>query len=213
LKEIVEQTAPGGLCSLEIGSVPNGGAAAFSVPGTGWLTFDWTVNEDGDAAYVEPWWRSAIATAAFRSAAEDRGMTLVRGYSVRSRSPSGEIIREDGVGISAVDFRIPAGPKDADELRTRLSQTTSKSLRFVSLEVAQPEGAAPIITLETSDPRAFFHENADDLGQFVDALQPYEAYLIRVVDSGAHLVWIQGFARRAGAVTSWARPGLQGETG
>lgn len=95
-------------------------------------------------------------------------------------------------------------------MRARLREQMTTKIRLLSLEVAEPGGAAPVITLETSEPEGLFGEDWRKL-TFVGELDPYEGYLIRLVDQRGELVWIKASASRAGAGMGWTRPDLQGE--
>jgi hypothetical protein len=215
LSAIVEETRPPGLTTVRIGPVPDDavppGADAETVPGTEWLTFEHVVTADRDSS-MDAWWRSSVIATAFRRAGEERGLPLIRGYTATSRSPDGELIHEEVVPISATAFAWDGTPAatDVEPLRARLRQGSGESVRFLSLEVAEPGGAAPIITLETSDPEALFDDNPSDL-RFVGDLGIYEGHLIRMLDANGELVWIEASATRVGAQLSWARPGLRSD--
>jgi hypothetical protein len=214
LAEIVEKTRPAGLRTVRIGPVPEDavppGAEAETVAGTEWLTFEHVVAADR-GSYIDAWWRSSIIATAFRRLSEERGLPLIRGYTARSRSPEGELLHEEVLPILTPSFEWDGTPAatDVEPLRAKLTQG-SASVIFRSLEVAQPAGAAPIITLETSDPAALFDDKPGDL-RFVGDLGIYEGHLIRMLDPNGELVWIEASATRGGAQISWARPGLRSD--
>ena len=214
LADIVEKTRPAGLRTVRIEPVPGDaippGADAETVAGTEWLTFEHVLADDR-GAYIDAWWRSSIIATAFRRLGEERGLPLIRGYTARSRSPEGTLLDEEVVPISATSFEWDGKPAatDVEPLRAKLKES-SAGVRFLSLEVAEPAGAAPIITLETSDPGALFDDSPGDL-RFVGDLGIYEGHLIRMLDPNGELVWIEASATRVGAQVSWARPGLRSD--
>ena len=209
LSETVVKTRPPWLDKVELGPVPAGavpeGAEADTVPGTKWLTFEYSV-PDEEGATVEAFWRGAIAATGYRRAAEEQGLPLVRGYTVRSRTADGEIVQDETLPISATGYEwdgtVPA--TDIEPLRARLSNESSPTVRVLSLEVAEPGGAAPAITLEVSDARAVFEDR--DALRFVGGLGIYEGSLIRLVDTKGGLVQISASAHRASAGMKWTRP-------
>jgi len=213
LSEIVAKTRPPELSSVSIGPIADDavppGAEAETVSGTKWLTFEYVVTPDEDAR-VEAFWRGAVAATGYRRAAEEQGLPLIRGYTIRSRAADGELVQDEVAIISSTAFEWDGKPAstDVEPLRARLSEETSANVRVLSLEVAEPGGAAPVITLETSEPEALFDQDQGDL-RFVGDLGMYEGDLIRIVDQNGELVWIGASATRAGAGMSWTRPDLR----
>ena len=213
LSEIVAKTRPPELRSVSIGPIADdavpAGADAETVPETKWLTFEYTVG-DKLGAVVEAFWRGAVAATGYRRAAEERGLPLIRGYTIRSRTADGELVQDEVAIISSTAFEWDGKPAstDVEPLRARLSEETSASVEVLSLEVAEPGGAAPVITLETSDPQATLDDDKGEL-RFVGRLSMYEGYMVRLVDPNGELVWIRASANRAGAAMSWVRADLR----
>lgn len=212
LSETIAKTRPPDLKSVELGPIPEdavpSGANSETVPGTKWLTFEYEV-DDEHGEVVEAFWRSAVAATGYRRTAEKEDLPLIRGYTIQSRTANGELVQNEVTTISSSMYEWDGKPpaRDVEPLRARLSNESSPSVEVLSLEVAEPGGAAPIITLEASDPKALF-EDRDTL-RFVGDLGMYEGYLIRVVDPNGGLVWISASASRAGAGMGWTRPEFQ----
>jgi hypothetical protein len=209
LLEILAKTQPQGLETVAFGGIPEDAAGFDPVPGTKWLTFEYAAGAD-EESYIEALWRSAIATTAFRRATEVRGLPLVTGYTVRSRSQDDQVLREEMLSIEADLFNYEP-IQEADEIRTRLSQVKAPGLKLLLLDIVEPGGAAPIITLETSDAQAL-KEDSRGVGSYLGQLSLCEGYLIRVVDPEGRLLWIQASASRAGHSLTWAHPDLEIET-
>ncbi|MGH3034932.1 MAG: hypothetical protein ACRDON_10345 [Gaiellaceae bacterium] len=211
LLEIIARTQPQGLSVATIGSIPEDAPTLDAVVGTKWVTLEYSpIN--GEEAYIEAFWKGGMIATAFRRAAEERGLSLIRGYTVRSRSSDGQVAREQKPSITA-DLFSYAPVQDTETLRTRLSQVQTPSLKLLSLDFVEPGGTAPIMTLETNDARASFRENSHHVGYYLGEIGLTEGYLVRVVDSSGALVWMQAGASRAGHGWTWAHPGLRGEYG
>lgn len=107
LSEIVTKTRPSGLDFVEIGPIPEDavpeGAEAETVPGTKWVTFEYTIGDE-EWSTVEPFWRGAVAATGYRRAAEEQGPPLIRGYTIRSRTPDGGLVQNEIATISATAF-------------------------------------------------------------------------------------------------------------
>ena len=209
LREILTSVEPPGLNSVVITAVPEEPTTAFGASGTTWLAFDYTVTDPGPA-YVEAVWKAAITTTAFRRAAEPLGLPLARGFTVLGRSTDGQVVANDAVGIQAYAFETPP-IADAEAVRTRLSGMAGENLSVVSVDILQPDGAAPAITLQAKDPVVFFGADSSELSDLLGDLSVYEGSLVRVLDSNGATIWIQGSANRAGHAITWSAPDFRAE--
>jgi hypothetical protein len=210
LGEIVSRVHPDGLREITIVHRPPSGAGTkFQAPGTRWLLFDYG-DRTRAADQVDRLWRTAIISTAYRRLARERDLPLVRGWTAQE---PGDEWPESG-GISAWPFAHASPPvSDTSALLERLSRAHSEALRVVSVEVLQPDGAAPIVTLRTDDPWAFAHENSGELGTVLgDNLSVFEGSLVRVLGPAGDVIWIQGTASWAGTTVSWWAPELKIET-
>jgi hypothetical protein len=201
LREVADGTSPAGLRTVVVENSPSD-VGAFTAEGTRWLSFVYGSPVD-EASSIERYWRSGLIAVAYRREAEQRGLPFVRGWTVDDRLFQ---ISGDPFARSANDPDL-----DSERLLERLKAERSEALRVVALEIVHPFRSAPLIVLETSDPRGFFCEDKGDLAEVIGPGPFGDGYLIRVVDSGGKVIWTAAAVTGAGSSSSWAMPGFQGE--
>lgn len=210
LSDIVARTSPSHLTRITFTDPPPDRGSGFGTPGTRWLVFEY-VADHADAEYVESLWKSGIIASALRRAETAQGQPLVAGYTAELRSTTGKLSTTDLMTINA-SLNEYEPLRDARALEDRLRNVQSQNMEVIALEVLYPDGAAPVITLETRDANAFFGEASHELAKLVGPLGQYEGSLVRVLNADGALIWVQGTSARAGQTVTWSREGHQGES-
>jgi hypothetical protein len=202
LREIADRTNPAGLSAISLEDAPSE-VDAFTVEGTRWLRFDYDSPPADQASVVERYWRTGLISVAYRRAAAERGLPLVRGWTVADQT----------FQISADPYDRAAGHPDLDPqaLVDRLRNERSDLLSVISLEVTHPSQWAARMVFETSDPTRLFCGDEDDLAVAVSPGPDGDGYLIRLVDSSGQVVWVTASVAGAGNSMSWAIPEFGGE--